>query len=260
MKRVSYAFIAAVVAFALNSCTFLDGDPVTKSFSIDGPYTELRVSDAFEVTVSDAVDQAVVTCGSKVMPKVIVETSNGTLRIYLKNCTSSFTEMKVQLPHNPDLNKVALSGASDFYSEYGIKGQSISVSASGSSDFDADMEADEIKLSASGSSSITGSIAADAMKVSLSGSSDGVLTGEVGTLSIDLSGSSDICRLVAGSQYALSCNECRGTISGSSDAYINSNGNIKVSLSGSSSLHFTGTAFTGDCSTSGSSAVIHDEP
>ena len=260
MKRVLYAFIAAVVAIAFSSCNMIEGDPVTENFSIDGPYTELRVSDAFDITVSDEVDQAVITCGSNVMSRVIVETSGGKLRIYLKNWMAVSSAIKVQLPYNPALTDVVLSGASEFYSEFGLKGQSISVDVSGASDFEANMEAaDEISLSASGSSSIKGVIAAKDMDVELSGASDAILEGEVGSLSIDLSGASNICKVIAGSQYALSCNECRGSISGSSHAYLQSNGNIKVSVSGSSSLHFTGTAFTGDCSTSGSSDLIHDK-
>jgi len=43
-----------------------------------------------------------------------------------------------------------------------------------------------------------------------------------------------------------------------SNAYIHCDGSIKVNLSGASDLHFTGTAFTGDSSTSGASDIIHD--
>ena len=270
---------------------------MTKDFVIEGSYTELEVQDAFDITVSNTVSQITVTTGENVMPKVVVEKIDNTLKIYLRPITiSGSNELKVVLPYNADLKSVDLSGASEFHSEYGLYGEKIEVELSGASDFYCDIEADEIEIDLSGSSSFHGKAAADKVKVHMSGSSDyfgdvladginmdlsgsssiegnvsansldldlsgasvATLEGQVTELKIDLEGSSNIVKKVVGNRYALACDNCEGNMSGSSDAYIHCDGNIKVNLSGSSELHFTGNAFTGDSTTSNDSSIIHD--
>ena len=110
----------------------------------------------------------------------------------------------------------------------------------------------------SGASNIEGNVSATDFDIELSGASDATLKGQVTHLQINLSGASDIKETVNGNRYGLACDQCEGSISGSSNAYIHCDGVIKVSLSGASDLHFTGDAFTADSSTSGGSEIIHD--
>ncbi len=222
---------------AFCGCSKMDGDPITKEFSISGTYTELVVEDPFDVTVSDAVTQVTVTAGDNIMPKVIVEKDGNTLKIYLKGWTVSHSNMTVLLPANPALKSLDLSGASAFHG---------------------DLVADEVEMELSGASNFTGNVMATKLDVELSGSSDATIDGVVDKLNVDISGSSSIAEKVVANRYSLVCNTCEGSISGSSDVYIHCDGTIKVSLSGSSDLHFTGNAFTADCSTSGGSNVVHD--
>ena len=249
---------------------------MTKDFVIEGTYTELEVQDAFDVTVSNTVSQITVTTGENVMPKVVVEKIDNKLKIYLRPITiSGSNELKVVLPYNADLKGVDLSGASDFYCdieadeiEIDLSGSSsfhgkaaadkVKVHMSGSSDYFGDVLAGGINMDLSGSSSIEGNVSANSLDLDLSGASDATLEGQVTELKIDLEGSSNIVKKVVGNRYALACDNCEGNMSGSSDAYIHCDGNIKVNLSGSSELHFTGNAFTGDSTTSNDSSIIHD--
>ena len=231
--------LSAVAMMVLCSCEKWAGDPITETFSVDGTYTELVVEDAFDVTVSDAVSQVTITAGDNIMPKVRVEKDGNTLTIYLKGWTVSHGEMNVLLPSNADLTKVHLSGASDFHTPFALTGQAVDVKCSGSSDFFGLVEADELNLT-------------------LSGSSEATIEGTVNKLNMSISGSSDLERKIVGNHYSLVCNQCECSISGSSEAYIHCDGTIKGSISGSSSLHFTGTAFTADCNTSGGSSIKHD--
>ena len=277
MKK--YLFVlSALVLFAFSSCQKVAGDLVTKDFNMGNSYTKLEVQDAFEVTVSDAVDVITVKAGENVMPKVIVEVVDNTLKIRIKPMAPLYGgELKAVIPYNFDLTSVDLSGASEFHSEYGLEGEKVEVELSGASDFFCDIDADEVDIDISGASNFCGDILADEIEMDLSGSSDikgyvetldldidmngasdATLEGQVVTLKIDLNGSSNIVKKVVGNRYALACDRCEGEMSGSSDAYIHCDGSIKVNLSGSSELHFTGTAFTGDSSTSGGSEIIHD--
>ena len=279
LKMRKYLFnFSILVLFALGSCQKYAGNPVTQDFNIEGSYTELQVENAFDVTVSDAVDVITVTAGENVMPNVVVENVGNKLRIHLKPMASSFgSEMKVILPYNADLTNVELSGASEFHSEYGLDGQKVDVDLSGASEFYCDVDADkmeidmsgaseyygeiladEIDMELSGASGIKGSVDALALALEMSGGSDATLEGQVLNLEISLSGASNLVKKVVGNRYGLICDKCEGSMSGGSDAYIHCDGSIKVSLSGGSELHYTGNAATTGSDCSGGSAISHD--
>ena len=276
-----YLFIlSTLVLFALCSCNKIAGDPISKDFSVEGSYTELQVENGFDVTVSDAVNQITVTAGENVMPNVLVEKVGNKLRIHLKALTSAYgCDLKVVLPFNADLTDVDLSGASKFYSEYGLDGQKVDVELSGASEFYCDLYADEIDVDMSGASEFFGDIDADDIDmdlsgaskiegyvtatefdIELSGGSDATLEGQVAELEINLSGASDIIEKVVEHRYALICDQCKGSMSGASTAYIHCDGSIKVSLSGGSELHYTGNAATTGSDCTGGSEVSHDVP
>ena len=270
--------LSTLVLFAFCSCQKFAGDPISKDFTIEGTYTELQVENAFDVTVSDAVSQITVTAGENIMPKVIVEVVDNTLKIRLKPLTNNYgSDMTVILPYNADLTSVDLSGASEFRSEYGLEGQKVEVDLSGASDFYCDIDADEVDIDLSGASNFYGDILADEIEMEVSGSSnikgyvevldldlgmsgasDATLEGYVGTLKMELTGASNIKKTINGNRYGLVCDRCEGSMSGASDAYIHCDGTIKVDLSGASELHFTGDGNPADSSTSGGSDIIHD--
>lgn len=259
MKK-ALVVLLTLVLFASCSCQKFAGDPVTKDFSISGNYTELKVHNAFDVTVSDAVDVVTITVGENVMPKVVVEVVDNTLKIYLKPGGNFYGgEMKAVIPYNAHLTSVDLSGASEFHSEYGLYGEKVDVKLSGASEFYCDIEANEIDMDLSGASFAEGNIDASELDLGLSGASDVTLRGQVTTLDLDLSGASSIKKTVNGSSYGFECDVCKGEMSGASDAYIHCDDIIKVSLSGASYLHFTGVAFTADSNCTGGSNIIHDE-
>ena len=272
--------LSTLVLFAFCSCQKFAGDPITKDFNIEGTYTELQVENAFDVTVSDAVSQITVTAGENVMPKVIVEVVDNTLKIRLKPLANNYgSDMTVILPYNVDLTRVDLSGASEFHSEYGLEGEKVEVELSGASDFYCDIDADEVKIDLSGASGFFGDIVADEIDMDLSGSSDikgivdaldldlemsgasdATLDGQVIDLNINLTGASNIIKKVVGNRYALACDHCEGTMSGASEAYIHCDDRICVDLSGASYLHYTGDGISSGCSsTSGGSSIIGPE-
>ena len=113
-------------------------------------------------------------------------------------------------------------------------------------------------MNLSGSSNIEGNITTNELDLDMSGASDATLIGQASKLIINLAGASNIIRNVVGTRYGLVCDDCEGTMSGSSEAYIHCDGNIRVTLSGASDLHFTGNGNPADSNTSGGSNIIHD--
>ena len=259
MKKCLFV-LTALLMIAFSSCQKPAGNPVSKDFSIEGTYTELEVSHAFNVTVSDAASQITVTVGENVMPYVVVEKVDNTLKIYCKPMNITVGEMKVVLPYNADLTSVDLSGASEFRSEYGLGGQKVEVELSGASGFYSDIVADEIDLGASGASNIKGNVTATELDLELSGASDATLMGEVDKLDMELSGNSSIKKTVVNGAYGLVCGDCSGLMSGASEAYIHCDGRICVDLSGASTLHYTGDGSSSGCSnTTGGSTISGPE-
>ena len=213
------------------------------------------------------------------MPNVKVENVEGKLKIYLKPAIniSGPNEMAVILPYNANLTSVDLSGASEFRSEYGLEGQKVDMELSGASNFYCDTDADEVDISISGASNffgdiwadqidmdlsggsnINGNVAANDLDLELSGASNAKLLGQVGMLKVDLTGASNIVKQIVENRYGLVCDQCEGSITGASNAYIHCDGNIRVSLSGASDLHYTGDANTTGSTTSGASNIIKD--
>ena len=270
--------LSTLVLFAFCSCSKFAGEPVTKDFSISGAYNALEVEDAFNVTVSEEATQVTITAGENIMPNVVVETVDSTLKIYLKGWhTNLGKDMTVILPYNFDLRSVDLSGASEFHSEYGLEGNKVEVELSGASDFYCGIDADEVDINLSGASNFIGEVLADEIEMDLTGSSnikgyvealdldlelsgasDATLEGQVDRLMINLSGASNIKKTINGNKYGFTCDQCEGTMTGASNVYIHCDDTIKVNLSGASDLHFTGNAFTGNCTTSGGSDIYHD--
>ncbi len=265
MKKCLFV-LSALVLLAFSGCQKFAGEPITKDFNVPGAYTELEVHNAFDVTVSDAVDVITITAGENVMPNVVVEVVENTLKIRLKPMASVYGgELKATIPYNANLTSVDLSGASEFRSEYGLEGQKVDVELSGASNFISgasnffgDIWADQIDMDLSGGSNINGNVAADDLDLELSGASNVKLLGQVGMLKVDLTGASNIVKQIVENRYGLVCDQCEGSITGASNAYIHCDGNIRVSLSGASDLHYTGDANTTGSTTSGASNIIRD--
>ena len=296
MKK--YLFVlSAIVLFAFSGCKKIAGDPIDKVFTIEGSYSTLEVGDAFNVTVSDAVDVITVTAGENVMPNVVVEKEGNTLKIHLKPLATSYgSEMKVLLPYNEHLTSVNMSGASEFRSDYGLDGQTVEVELSGASsfycyveadevdvqlsgasdyfgevtatdvdidlsgasDFSGDIAATEIDMDLSGGSTIKSTVTTTELDLDLTGASDATFMGQTNVLKINLTGASTIAKTVAENRYGFACENVEGVMSGASSAFIHCDGNIKVNLSGASDLHYTGEGNPADSSTSGGSDITHD--
>lgn len=261
--RKFFAIISVLISCALCGCTAVivdPGVPVDKDFTITGDYDALNVSNAFDVTIDKDATDVTVTVGENIMPNVIVEQVSGELRIYCKPpvVTVDGTGFKAVIPYSSALKDVTLSGASRFNSPYPLVGKNVSVDLSGASRFIGDLSGSDTFIELSGASRVKSVILAGDLNLSLSGASEADLTGVSVNLDLEMSGASRNVDNIVLNCYGLECSYCKGSLSGASKAYIHCLKDINVSLSGASHLHYTGDASTSDCSTSGSSKIVHD--
>ena len=229
MKNIVILLSLSLLFFG---CTKDWGTPVTKNYPINGAYTKLDVSNAFDVTVSDQVTDVVVTVGELAHDRVVVRVVDGELQIGFKPNTNYSGKAKAVIPATV-LRKLDLSGASSFTG---------------------DLRGDDVDIELSGASTYRGTVEATELDIDLSGASDAILSGACQTkMEIDLSGASTL------KAANLSAMSVFGEMSGASDADVTVCSDLNVELSGASTLTY-GTSSEDchpvvNCSTSGASTV-----
>ena len=229
MKNIVILLSLSILFFG---CTKDWGTPATKNYPINGAYTKLDVSNAFEVTVSDQVTEVVVTVGELAHDRVVVKVVDGELQIGFKPNTNYSGKAKAVIPAAV-LRKLDLSGASSFTG---------------------DLRGDDVDIELSGASTYRGTVEATELDIDLSGASDAILSGACQTkMEIDLSGASTL------KAANLSSMSVYGEMSGASDADVTVCSDLNVELSGASTLTY-GTSSEDchpvvNCSTSGASTV-----
>ena len=229
MKNIVILLSLSILFFG---CTKDWGTPATKNYPINGAYTKLDVSNAFEVTVSDQVTDVVVTVGELAHDRVVVKVVDGELQIGFKPNTNYSGKAKAVIPAAV-LRKLDLSGASSFTG---------------------DLRGDDVDIELSGASTYRGTVETTELDIDLSGASDAILSGACQTkMEIDLSGASTL------KAANLSAMAVFGEMSGASDADVTVCSDLNVELSGASTLTY-GTSSEDchpnvNCSASGSSVV-----
>ncbi len=228
------------VCAMLCSCNTDWGAMETINYPINGEYTALDISNAFQVSVSvrETEQAAVVTIGEKAHQYVQLEVKNGTLYIGMKKWNFVSNEKPtVVLPAGStmDLEELRLSGASSFNGT--LFGDNPSMKVSGASRFDGTIHGN-----------------ADNLEVELSGASYAILNGFCdGELKIDISGAS----VLDGTSFP--CTKINGEISGASHADVVCCESLKVDISGASELTYSTPSdecdLKVDCECSGASSV-----
>ncbi len=259
-----FAILAIIFSSALCGCN-LDlvvdpGIPVDKVFQIAGDYDAINISNTFNVYVDADASDVTVTVGENIMSRVVVEQVDGELKIYCKPQVLSVNGdyMRAVIPQSPALKNVVVSGASSFDTPCPVAGKEVDIKLSGNSRFTGDVSGSETVIELSGASLIRGTVTSDDLSLNLSGASTASLTGQTVNLDLSISGASYNVGEVVLNHYGLECTRCKGSISGASKAYIHCLEDIDVSLSGASTLHYTGDASTSGSSTSGASTIVHD--
>ena len=236
------------VCATLCSCATDWGALETVYYPINGIYTKLDISNAFQVTVSGsetATDSgaltainpvASVTVGEKAHQYVQVEVIDGTLYIGMKKWNYSAPEKGVVvLPANTtlSLNELRVSSASSFQGT---------------------LSGDEVSMKLSGASRFEGPVHADNTDIELSGASDAALNGySMEELKIHLSGASHF----DGNRFP--CTHIKVKLSGASYADVTCCESLEADVSGGSRLTY-GTPSDEcspkiDCECSGGSTV-----
>ncbi len=251
MKRISL-YLAAIICLA--GCSFTtkehnsialnnhsnkkkdNGPAVTRVYELRGNYTELQVTDAFAVTMSDSVTSPTITLDSALHKSLIFTIHEGELKIGLK--PGEYRNVKVArvaLPVNSRLNDIELKRASSFTTYHPLNAGEVSIDLEAASCFVGDIaSAREVDIDASAASQYRGIIQqASHVEVDLSGASNATISGAANTLSIDLNAASQL------SAERFDAQVVEGELNGASQASVLVCKSINIEARSASKLEYS---------------------
>lgn len=154
------------------------------------------------------------------------------------------------LPTNKNIDYLMLNGSSDF--EGNLENDQVTVKLKGSCDFKGTITAKDAKVYASGSSDFEGTIDAVKALLNASGSCDIDVDGRAEKLDINLLGSSDI------EAKQMEAQKLDINMNGSNEVEITCHGNVSGTLAGSSELTLHGNPTIGNLRTKGAAKYTNE--
>ena len=258
MKKIFTAMMT--VAAMVTATAAMAGNVVTETYPIKSNYTAISVTNMIEVVLLDAPKNSIrVETDERLMPYLQIVVKNGVLvlnfddqreveRLRKRNLNLADTRVYVSAR---GVDTFTASGMSEFEADMPIAASTITISASGMSSIDFErVECKTFSLSISGKTEVDAQLQADKCDLSVSGMSEVDLEGRTDHLTLDLSGMSEV------SLEELHARTAKVSVSGMSSAEVYATESITGGVSGMSSLTTYGPAEV-NVSTSGGSSHKH---
>jgi hypothetical protein len=258
MKKIFTAMMT--VAAMVTATAAMAGNVVTETYPIKSNYTAISVTNMIEVVLLDAPKNSIrVEADERLMPYLQIVVKNGVLvlnfddqreveRLRKRNLNLADTRVYVSAR---GVDTFTASGMSEFEADMPIAASTITISASGMSSIDFErVECKTFSLSISGKTEVDAQLQADKCDLSVSGMSEVDLEGRTDRLSLRLSGMSEV------SLDELHARTAEVYVSGMSEAEVNASESITGGVSGMSDLTTFGSANV-NVSTSGGSSHKH---
>ena len=254
--------LATILTFAALSAatTVMAGNVVTETYSIKSDYTAISITNMIEVVLLDAPKNSIrVETDERLMPYLQIVVKNGVLvlnfddqpeveRLRKRNLNLADTRVYVSVR---GVDTFTASGMSEFEADMPIAASTITISASGMSSIDFErVECKTLSLSISGKTEVDAQVQADKCDLSVSGMSEVDLEGRTDRLSLRLSGMSEV------SLEELHARTAKVSVSGMSSAEVYATESITGGVSGMSDLTTFGSANV-NVSTSGGGSHKH---
>ena len=254
---------ATILTFAALSAatTVMAGNVVTETYPIKSNYTAISITNVIEVVLLDAPKNSIrVEADERLMPYLQIVVKNGVLvlnfddqrgeveRLRKRNLNLADTRVYISAR---GVDTFTASGMSEFEADMPIAASTITISASGMSSIDFErVECKTFSLSISGKTEVDVQLQADKCDLSVSGMSEVDLEGRTDRLSLRLSGMSEV------SLDELHARTAKVSVSGMSSAEVYATETITGGVSGMSDLTTFGSANV-NISTCGGSSHKH---
>ena len=199
-----------------------------------GTYDEIKIAGSFDVDlVSGTEGNITINAEENLIKHIKTEIKGNALKIYVEEGynlqPSGNHKMLLTVPFN-DISEVSLAGSGDVVTKNGIKADNFKASVAGSGDMNLEVNAATIKGS-------------------LAGSGDISLRGSTTDFECNIAGSGDI------HAFDLKAENVEASISGSGDAEVHCNGNLKARIAGSGDIKYKGSPKKEDTKAVGSGSI-----
>ena len=262
MRKLFTTLMVVVTMLVATMATAAEGSAtiVTETYPIKSNYSAISVTNMIEVMLLDAPKNSIrVETDERLMPYLQIVVKNGVLvlnfddqreveRLRKRNLNLADTRVYVSAR---GVDTFTASGMSEFEADMPIAASTITISASGMSSIDFErVECKTFSLSISGKTEVDAQLQADKCDLSVSGMSEVDLEGRTDRLSLRLSGMSEV------SLDELHARTAEVNVSGMSEAEVNASESITGGVSGMSDLTTFGSANV-NISTSGGGSHKH---
>ena len=233
--KLFFVLLALMSAGVISAQKTIIHDANVEVRSLSGSFSAIKVSGGVDVYLSPGDKEALAVSASDAQfrDKIRTEVQNGVLNISYDyeahKLNSGSKRLKVYVSF-VTLSRLDASGASDIRVEGAIKGDGLTLTLSGASDFKGVVEVKQLDVDQRGASDVT-------------------ISGKVGNLEIKASGASDL------KGFDLTTDVCSAKAYGASDIKITVNKELQVEASGASSVQYKGSAVITSTKTNGASSV-----
>ncbi len=248
-KMLIVPVMVLVLSLLISGCVVDVGTVTTRTYDYTD-FESVEISNAFQAEIVQSNIWSVsITAGSKLFDHLNISIEDRILKISLRSWQLwNFRQPKARITM-PELYSLKLSGASTG-SVSGFKSNhDTDFYVSGASKVDLDLEAYDSCAEVSGASRVTGRLSVHDMDMEVTGASRAELEGTGNSLDIYVSGASRV------DMENFTMTDASVDVSGASRLTISPTGKTSVSLSGASSLHYTGNPQLESINISGSSTI-----
>ena len=240
MKKLFLPVIAAILTLILLiagcNVTYIvgTGPMVNKSYDFNN-FTEIEISNAFVYDITRADNISInINCHENLVEHLDISQSGNRLYIRMKDGSYTNSDISASLTL-PALSKLIVSGASKGSAKGFATNQSMDISVSGASQLETNIEAGTTGLDISGASKIKGNLKTSGAHFKVSGASHVTLQGSAtADCTLDVSGASTL------DIADFKMNNADVTVSGASTATIYASGDLKIEVTGASTVKYSG--------------------
>lgn len=259
-KSLILALVGICMSLFMFSCTETTGVKVTKTFPVNGSYYYIYLDGGMHATISDKVDEVVITADEAVMEKIKFENTSGTLRIFRKDIALAYyTSAEVLIPYNPNLREIDISFDSDLTTDYGIEGKKVKLYVEQRSQFKGYILAESLDMKVTDRGKVYASFdVQDDMYLRVKEKGRVDLDGYADVIHLEMEEDADIePNWQQSNYYAFSCNVCYGTMNDNCKAYIDCDEELSVTITNGSTLYYTSRPDISGCMMDASSNLVY---
>ena len=223
------------------------------AYPIKGEYSKLIVSNAFDVSFSDTVREAMVTIPEDFKKQVIVEVNGDSLRVALRGKIKLKKRPTVVLPRNDRINDIELNGAATLKTNK-LENDMVNVYLTGAAQFRGDIMAKEVHIEMEGASDYKGHLSTENLFVNLAAASSLEIRGRVFfKMTVKMIEASSL------DAEKLEVRRIEGSLDGASNAIVWCTERMVVPVRNASNLVYIGRPLVVNCPTSDVSTVTHKQ-